>query len=149
MADPYPPSAFYFTVRFSKFPTADTAFQDVSGISSKLETESYLEGGENRYAYQLPVKVTHGNLVLKRGIGTRKSPLVLWCQAVLENGVNSSITPMTVNVSLLNENKTPIRAWAFFNAFPVSWEVENFNATKNEVAIEKIELSYTYSDRLI
>lgn len=148
MADPYPPSAFYFTVRFAGFPTGDTAFQEVSGISSKLETEPYLEGGENRYVYQLPIRVTHSNLVLKRGIGKLKSPLVVWCKSVLETGVNTTIAPMPINVSLLNEDKTPVRTWAFFNAFPVSWEVENFSSTKNEVAIEKIELSYSYADRL-
>jgi len=49
----------------------------------------------------------------------------------------------------MNEDKIPIRAWSFANAFPVKWDVESFNSTKNEVAIEKIVLNYTYSNRLI
>jgi hypothetical protein len=37
--------------------------------------------------------------------------------------------------------------WSFADAYPVNWEVENFNATKNAVAIEKIELAYSTSRR--
>ncbi|TPW15554.1 MAG: hypothetical protein FD130_1178, partial [Halothiobacillaceae bacterium] len=40
-------------------------------------------------------------------------------------------------------------AWTFANAYPVSWEVESFSSTKNEVAIEKLELSYNYSNRMM
>jgi phage tail-like protein len=48
----------------------------------------------------------------------------------------------------MNEDRLPIRAWSFANAYPVKWEVENFGSTKNEVVIEKIVLSYTYSNRI-
>jgi len=49
----------------------------------------------------------------------------------------------------MNEEGEPTRVWSFINAFPVNWDVEGFNATKNEVAIEKIELSYSYFDRVV
>ncbi len=151
MADnDYPPAAFYFKVAFAA--TAgifDTSFQDVSGIGSEIETEPYVEGGENRYVHQLPKSVKHPKLVLKRGIAKTTSPLVLWCRSVFEGDFAIPIVPMPVMVYLMNENKIPIRAWSFANAYPVNWEVENFNSTKNEVAIEKIELSYNYSNRVI
>jgi len=56
---------------------------------------------------------------------------------------------MPLLVQLLNEKGMPKRAWSFMNAYPVSWEVDEFNSTKNEVAIEKIELSYTWSNRVL
>ncbi len=150
LSDDYPPSAFYFKVVFAA--TAgmfDTSFQEVSGIGSEIETESYVEGGENRYVHQLPKSVKHPKLVLKRGIAAMTSPLVIWCRAVFEADFMVPIIPMPMLVYLMNENKIPIRAWTFANAYPVSWEVESFSSTKNEVAIEKLELSYNYSNRMM
>jgi phage tail-like protein len=77
------------------------------------------------------------------------SPLVLWCRSIFEGDFAEPIKPMSMTVSLMNENKVPVRVWSFSNAYPVNWDVENFNSTKNEVAIEKIELSYNTSSRMI
>ena len=149
-SDGYQPAAFYFKVVFSATSGAsDTSFQEVSGIGSEIETESYTEGGENRYVHQLPKAVKHPKLVLKRGIAKLTSPLVIWCRSVFEADFVAPIVPMPIMVYLMNENNSPMRAWSFANAYPVNWEVDSFNSTKNEVAIEKIELSYNYSNRLI
>ena len=68
----YPPTAFYFRVAFAAtMGMSDTSFQDVSGIESSIETEPYVELGENRYVHKLPKGVSHHNLVLKRGIRMR------------------------------------------------------------------------------
>lgn len=150
MSNEYPPSAFHFKVVFAAtLGMSDTSFQKVSGIGSEVETEPVEEGGENRYVHQLPTKVKHPKLVLERGIAKMTSPLVIWCRTVLEAGFIAPIVPMPIIVFLLDENKTPIRAWSFANAYPVNWEVQEFMSTKNEVAIEKIELNYNYSNRLI
>ena len=87
--------------------------------------------------------------MLKRGIAEISSPLVKWCKLVLDSGFITRIEPKEMTVHLLDGNGIPIRGWSFANAYPVNWEVEDFNSTKNEVAIEKIELSYSYSERLI
>jgi phage tail-like protein len=146
----YPPSAFYFKVVFgSGSEGVDSSFQDVSGISSEMSTEDVSEGGENRFVHKLPTTIKHGNLELKRGIAPASSPLVSWCQEVMEGDFIAAIVPRTISVYLLNENAEPIRGWTFANAFPIKWEVESFNSTKNEVAIEKIVFSYTYSNRVI
>ena len=67
----------------------------------------------------------------------------------MEGDFISAIVPKNISVYLLNENAEPIRGWTFANAFPIKWEVEAFNSTKNEVAIEKIVLSYTYANRIL
>jgi phage tail-like protein len=144
----YPLPAFYFKVTFSAKSDEDAAFQEVSGIGSQIDTESYAEGGENRFVHQLPKAVKHPKLVLKRGIAPDDSPLVKWCKSILENGFSKSIEPKLIHVMLLNEKGEAARMWSFADAYPVNWEVENFNATKNAVAIEKIELAYSYSQRV-
>lgn len=149
-ADEYPLPAHTFNVMLTvSLGMGDTSFREVSGIGAELQTEEYREGGENRYVHQLPTSVTHPKLVLKRGIGKISSPLVLWCKATLEIGLWKPILPLPVVVSLLSENGNPVRSWAFANAYPVNWEIEAFDSMKNEVAIEKIELQYTYSSRVL
>ena len=145
--DGYPPSAFYFSVQLGMFNLIDTSFQEVTGIGPEIETEDVVEGGENRYVHQLPKSVKHPKLVLKRGITNISSPLIIWCKSILEGGFSSPIEPQLIHVSLLNEYAIPTRVWSFANAYPVHWEVDSFNSTKNEVAIETIEISYTYSTR--
>jgi phage tail-like protein len=146
---PYPPPAFHFQVVFTGDPSiTDTAFQEVSGIGATLDTEPYHEGGENSFLLQLPTGMSHPKLVLKRGVATTGSKLVAWCRSVLEEGFVAGINTKSLHISLLDENHAPVRVWSLENAYPVGWEVESFNATKNEVAIEKIELHYSRVTRI-
>ena len=143
-----PPAAFYFTVTFgTNAQDADSSFREVSGIAPELETETVVEGGENRYVLALPKAVKNPRLVLKRGIAPNSSRLLMWCQAVLDGGLNRPIFPKQVNLFLLDGLGKPLRVWSFDNAWPVKLAVEPFNATKNEVAVETIELSYTLCKR--
>ncbi len=146
----YPLPAFYFQVSFSGASLLlDTAFQEVSGIGTQIDTEDVAEGGENRFVYQLPTATKHQNLVLKRGVALATSPLVQWCKDTMQGGFAKAITPKSMWVHLLNDLGIPVCTWGFSNAYPVKWEIENFNSTKNEVAIEQVELSYTYSERIV
>jgi len=149
-SNPYPPSAFYFKVLFGDTnETVDTSFQEVSGISSEVDVETVTEGGENRFVHQLPKGVKHSNLELKRGIASKDSTLVKWCMDTMEGDFVQEIETKEVRVYLLDEEKNPIRGWLFDSAYPLKWEIESFGSTKNEVAIEKIVLSYTYSTRIV
>ncbi len=143
--NPYLTPAFYFTVEFlgskSSSPK-DSSFLEVSGLSPEIETESVVEGGENRFTYQLPKQVKYPKLVLKRGILDMNSPLVRWCRKTFEGGYIENIEPADLSIRLLDQKGDPARAWDIVSAFPTKWDVEAFNSTKNDVAIEKIELSY-------
>jgi len=146
--DPHLPAAFYFKVIFGGSETADTSFQEVSGISSEVEVETIVEGGENRFTHQLPKGIKHSNLELKRGIAPKSSPLVQWCMAVMEKDFIEPIESKPMRVFLMDKDKKPIRGWSFDAAYPLKWEIESFGSTKNEVAIEKIVLSYNFVTRI-
>jgi phage tail-like protein len=136
----YPPPAFHFSVSFllHKAGDGDTRFQEVSGIGTELGTEELVEGGENRFSHQLPTGARHGNLVLKRGVLVR-SGIVSWIRDAVENLM---FAPITVVVTLLNENHEPLAGWQFANAYPVKWQMGNLNATENGVLVETLELAY-------
>lgn len=148
--DSYPPSAFYFKVVFGKtLGLFDTSFQEVSGIKATIETETYTELGENGSVHHLPKTPSYDNLLLKRGIADAMSPLMIWCSSIFNGDFSSPIKSTDMLIYLMNENKLPIRAWGFVNAYPVSWNIDSFNSTKNEVAIETIELRYSSFTRII
>ena len=144
----HPPAAFHFAVTFGTQPAgADSAFLEVSGIGPEIETESVPEGGENRYVLALPKAMKHPRLVLRRGIAANDSTLVQWCQAVFEGGFVKQVYPKLMHVFLLDGEGQALRAWSFENAWPVKWEISGFNATRGEVAMEKVEFSYAFSKR--
>jgi phage tail-like protein len=139
----YPPVAFYFRVSFGTAATdADCSFSEVSGIAAEMETETVVEGGENRFLYTRPKAAKHSNLVLKRGVAPCTSRLVTWCRDVLEGGLGQPITTQLIRVALMDESGQALRLWTFDGAYPVKWEVNPFQSSKNEVAIEKMEFSY-------
>ena len=66
----------------------------------------------------------------------------------MEGDFSKPIKPMEIKVYLLNEDHNPVRGWSFSNAYPVKWEIDGFNATKNDVAIESIDLCYHKLERI-
>jgi phage tail-like protein len=147
MASPafYPPVGFFFKVSIDGLPDADSAFQEVTGLSVSVETQSVPEGGENRFVHQLPLRAKAERLVLKRGLNV-SSQLLAWCRRAVED---FSFSPKTIHVFLLDPSKpdalnNPLAAWHLVNAYPVKWSVSAFNAEENSLAVETIELQYNY-----
>ncbi|GAA4055190.1 phage tail protein [Hymenobacter glaciei] len=141
----YPPVGFYFALGFSGVnTTADAAFQEVSGLSAERETETIGEGGQNLYKYTVPTVAKYSNLVLKRGLLTEGSDLATWVRNTIGSDLSVPIQPKQVYLKLLNEQGQPLAFWSFENAWPVKWSVSDFNAHDSTIAIETLELSYTW-----
>lgn len=146
--DDYPLPAFHFAVRIEGAAGAmDAAFQEVGGFGPEMETESYHEGGENRFLITLPKGIKSARLVLKRGVAAQTSPLVRWCKQVLEGGLATRIEPRSVQVMLLDGEGLPVRSWMFDQAWPAKWATDGFRSNKNEVALESVELVYAAARR--
>ncbi|MDQ6763558.1 MAG: phage tail protein [Bacteroidota bacterium] len=139
---PYPPVGFHFSVVFQLFPQTpnDFRFQEVSGLDMEMEMETFTEGGQNRFSWQLPKRTRYSDLVLKRGM-FMGSGLVLWCQNAFENFV---FEPTNITIALLNDLHVPIQAWYIVNAIPKKWSISNFNAEESSVVVESITLSYQF-----
>ncbi len=139
----YPLPAFHFSVKIAG-DSGETSFKEVSGLSREVSTEEYREGGENRFLYQLPTTVKNQPLKVKRGLLSGDSKLAEWCRKTLEEGLDKKIELKMVEVHLLNEKHQTVKSWNFCNAYPIKWEVESFDAMKNDIAVESIEFHYTY-----
>ncbi len=142
MTSYHPPVGFSFKVEFETISTSlgDNSFQSVSGLSVDLETEEITEGGENRFKHKIPVRSKYPNLVLKRGVLVN-SEVIKWCKKALEN---FEIQPVNINIMLLGEDKQAIQTWNIVHAYPVKWNVGDFNAEESKLVIETLELTYNY-----
>lgn len=138
-------TGFYFNVNIAGFANnVDVAFQEVSGLSKEMGIEEVVSGGENRFKYRLPTVTTYQNLVLKRGVVTTKSPLVWWCQTVLDSGLSRAIETKNIMVNLLNENGETSMQWTFVNAYPIKWSMTDLKSQEGAILIETMEFAYQY-----
>lgn len=138
----YPHPGFHFQVTFELplLTTNDARFQEVSGLTVSTEFESWPEGGENRFAHQLPKGLQFGELVLKRGkfLG---SGILQWARQALES---FQFSPTNLTISLLNDQHLPLYNWYVVNAVPKRLEISGINAMNNELLVETLALNYQY-----
>lgn len=138
----YPPVAFHFRVDFdlSGVSGDDILFREVSAIESGLTEKTISEGGENRFVHKLPVRGQYPDLVLKRGL-LKGSAVAKWCRDAIED---LDIEPITVTVTILNDNHEPLQTYNFINCWPKKWTISNLNAEQNEIVVETLTLAYQF-----
>jgi phage tail-like protein len=133
-----PLTGFLFGFKISEGPLdldykAGTAFfRSVGGIKSDNEVTDYSEGGVTAWTRKVIGVRKWPNLVLKQGF-TGDPRLFKWKWA-----------PKRVNgmIVQLGANMKEICRWEFVNGYPVKWEGPDFDAMKNELAIETIEIAH-------
>ena len=138
--DPLPVFCFYVELRIPGYETAKTFFKSVSGIRYETEVVPVREGGVNDTTFQLPGATKWSNLIFKQGF-TGSSSLLSWREDWMscEPGQMKRI-PSGV-ITQLNTARKEMASWTFFNAWPVKWEIAEFDASKSELAIETMELA--------
>lgn len=100
------------------------------------------------------MRTKYSPLVLKRGL-VKDSKMVKWCMDAI---LNFDIRPMDLLVRLLHvkrpdrnttsTNREPLVTWNVVNAWPKKWSISDFNAEQNSLAIESLELNYSYFETL-
>lgn len=139
----YPPVGFHFLVEFQGLPGVtdqDNRFQEVGGLSVDIQTEDIKSGGENRFTYKLPTRASYPNLTLKRGLLVDSAVINFVTDALN----TMEVEPITLQVSLLNEEHKILQAYSCVNAYPLKWSLDNFNANDSKVVVESMEWYYQY-----
>jgi phage tail-like protein len=151
----YPQPAFHFTVTLAGPLLAqslamglDTSFCEVSGLEASMEVEEVREGGQNCYVHRLPTGSKYGNLVLKRGVMNRLSPLALWAGSTIGSDLAEPIITNTLVVMLLGPDHWPRVAWNVNRAWPVRWDWGRLDSSRNEVMVESLEFAHAGIQRI-
>lgn len=136
------PAGFYFSVSFEGSHQAN--FQEVSGISNEMRLEDVNEGGENRFNHKIPPSTSSQNLILKRGFISKNSSLFKWCVDSIDDGLATAIQTKNITVHLLDSDGVVTMRWSFYNAYPITYSMADLTSQENDMAIETLELAYTY-----
>lgn len=119
---------------------ADASFSEVSGLEANIEVKAHPEGGLQEGQRQLLGRTTHGNLILKRGLG-RNFELYRWFDSV-SRGVRPVPRKDAMIELLDNDGSDVVARWHVTRAVPVKMKVSDLNGKSGEIAIEEIHLAH-------
>ena len=109
----------------------DIEFKEVSGL--KMSRNIISNGGMTSLENQLPTQ----NLVLKRGVFTSISPLLLG--NVAESLFwDTKLLRKDILISVMDKDNFPVNSWIVSNAYLESWEWDGLNSRSNDLFIESI-----------
>jgi len=136
--DPY--KAFNFLVEIDGI--ARAGFSEVSGLESETTVIEYRVGGEPNAVRKLPGLTKYANIVLRRGV-TQDAELSNWRKTVEDGQVDRR----NGSIILRDDDGTEVVRWNFFNGWISKWQGPALHASKNEVAIETIEIAHEGLER--
>jgi phage tail-like protein len=114
---------------------ATSGFSECSGLESTIEVEEYREGGNNGTVLKFPSRATTGAIRLRRGVGLNDD-LWRWHNGfVLGRGERKDGL-----VALQNEDREPVKIWAFHRGLPSRYAGPSLAASDSAVAIEELEI---------
>jgi len=122
---------------------ATAGFSEASGLEMRMQVEEYSAGGLNGTVLKFPGRVSWSNIVLKRGVVARldpldKSDLWTWFKGYLDGKGQRRDGVITLN----DNSHQAKRAWAFRRGLPLRWVGPSFDATRNAVAVETLEIAH-------
>jgi phage tail-like protein len=137
--DPLPTFCFYVRIK-SLFSgkAAEGFFKSVSGLRSETEVVPVRAGGVNDTTFNLPGAVKWSPIVLKQGF-TSSSALVTWRE---KWATGTEMTRCDGSIIQLDTALNECAQWDFVRGWPTKWEVGEFDAGKNELAIETLEICH-------
>jgi phage tail-like protein len=130
--DPF--KSFSFVVEIDG--VAAATFRSVGGLAAEAEVIEYRELG-GAHSIKLPGRIRYPNVSLRRGLTTSRD-LWDWWETVRDGAIQRR----TVLITLVDDSGQPVLRWTLREAWPVKWELSELDASKNEVAIETLELAH-------
>ena len=121
-------------------------FRDVSGLDSETEViENRVTGkGGNLIVQKIPGALKWSNIVLKRGI-TDDTKLHDWRKKIEDGGIEQNRKNGTI--TCYAPNNQVVAKYTFKRAWCCKWQGPGLDATKNELAVETMELAHEGLER--
>jgi phage tail-like protein len=140
-ATPVPAFCFKVTLDIPGFTQAEAFFKSVGGLKMETEAVDVRVAGYNHTSFKLVGATKTSNLVLKRGF-SKDSALLLWRMKWLSPTGDLPPARASGSIIQLGNDMKPVGSFSFTRAFPVKWELSEYDAGKNELAIETLELAH-------
>ena len=138
--DPLPTFCFKVTLSIQGGPDMAAFFKSCGGLKMETEVVDYRAGGVNHSTYKLVGATKWPNLMLNKGF-TGDATLMDWRKKWLDPNATSR-QRATVTIEALDTQLQSKKTWVFVDAWPCKWEISEFDAAKNEIVIETLELAH-------
>jgi phage tail-like protein len=134
--------AFQFVVEIKGISNA--RFQEVGGLDATTDVVEYREGGDILGVRKFPAQTKRSNLTLKRGF-TSDDQLFRWHEDVTTGRTEN----IRREISVVQQDMAgqEVMRWNLFQAFPVKYTAQMFNAKGNDLSIEALEVAYERIER--
>lgn len=118
-------------------------FSKVSGLKKEIATVKYAEGGWDSVR-NLPARKKFEDLVLETGATGKNSFEQLLSSDILQDDTKrfTTIVKLKGKGSNADGNTPNVRKWTLTNCIVTKWEMDGFDATSDDVAMEKITIQY-------
>src|SRR5687767_3990352 len=127
--DPLTTFLFALKIQSKGIAEATAFFKSVSGLNVETEVVDYQEGGTTGFTRKLQGQTKFPNITLKQGF-TGDAKLYSW---------KKDLTRADGSIFILGANMQPKGEWKFKRGWCAKWTGPEFDAGKNEIAIETIE----------
>lgn len=114
----------------------DIEFKEVSGLKMSRSI------GTNGGMISLDNDISQGVLVLKRGVFTSVSPLLLG-NVVESLFWDTKLLRKDIMISVMDDDNFPVNTWVVTNAYLESWEWDGLDADSNGLLIESMSFKYS------
>ena len=114
-------------------------FTECGGLTVERTVYPYEEGGLNAYVHQLPDRIKHTRISLKRGIADEV--LWKWFAGERDEGLyEGKVEYRNMTITLYNVDRSVAKRWNVERAYPVKWSGPDLKAESTQVAIESLEI---------
>ena len=127
--------AFFFAIEVDGI--QDAFFRSCSGLKHETEVFSLAEGGTNTHERKLMGQGKYPPLVLKQGFA---GPEFFSKHKAFNKNEGGPRKRFNGTIIQYGPGKKPAHSWTFKDAWISKWEGPEFDASKNEISIETIEI---------
>jgi phage tail-like protein len=129
---------YYFAVEIDG--VQEAFFRSCSGLKTEAEVVTVQEGGLNTMEHKLIGRSKYPNIVLKQGFATSH----LWEKRLsfMNDDPGKALERFNGTIIQFGPGGKRAHSWQFSKAWVCKWEGPEFDATKNEISIESIEIAH-------
>lgn len=132
-----PLQKFDFTISIPGLPSG-IGFQKCSGLKKEIGVVEYSEGGY-KATHKLPGREKTDVVTLERGMYASRE-----LEELYQNVLRDPNFRTTVTITQNDRRGKPAREWKLAEAWFSTWEGSDFDATSDDVAIEKVTIVFEY-----
>src|SRR6266404_2591555 len=115
-------------------------FRKCAGLKTESEVFEYQEGGDNETVRKLIGPTKAANIVLTKGFVSDPARFK-WRDEIASSGTKKIARRNGSLVALAADGKTEVGRWNFQKAWPVRWEMTEFDANTGQALCAVLELA--------